>query len=97
MWASSAPRHQPRYTSNCAPRHGLISWGVSLMRQLPAPSAAAWLFDLGDLRGPWIVVLRDHERKRASDSPSTSSNSARAPTSPPPSLLSRTSPSITPG
>ena len=30
-------------------------------RQLPPPSAAAWLFDLGDLRGPWILVLRDHE------------------------------------
>jgi len=33
------------------------------MRQLPSPSAAAWLFDLGDLRGPWIVVLRDHEEE----------------------------------
>jgi hypothetical protein len=31
------------------------------MRQLPSPSAVAWLFGLGDLRGPWIVVLRDLE------------------------------------
>lgn len=31
------------------------------MRQLPSPSAAAWLFDLGSLRGPWILVLRDRE------------------------------------
>lgn len=31
------------------------------MRQLPSPSAVAWLFDLGKPRGPWIVVLRDHE------------------------------------
>jgi hypothetical protein len=34
---------------------------VSLLRQLPSPSAVAWLFDLGELRGPWIVVLRDLE------------------------------------
>jgi len=40
---------------------GLIFFRVSPVRQLPSPSAAAWLFDLGDLRGPWIVVLRDRE------------------------------------
>ena len=39
----------------------MIFCGVSLMRQLPSPSAVAWLFDLGDVRGPWVVVLRDHE------------------------------------
>jgi hypothetical protein len=49
----------PRW--NCALQHGLISWGIYAMRQLPSPSAAAWLFDLGDLRGPWILVLRDRE------------------------------------
>ena len=32
-------------------------------RQLSTPSAAAWLFDFGDTRGPWIVVLRDHEEE----------------------------------
>lgn len=31
------------------------------MRQLPSPSASARLFDLGPVRGPWIVVLRDRE------------------------------------
>lgn len=41
----------------------MISWGVSLMRQLPSPSATAWLFDLGSFRGPWIVVLRDIEEE----------------------------------
>lgn len=39
----------------------MISSAVSSMRQLPSPSAVAWLFDLGEPRGPWIVVLRDHE------------------------------------
>jgi hypothetical protein len=34
---------------------------VDTLRQLPSPSAAAWLFDLGQLRGPWMVVLRDLE------------------------------------
>ena len=42
---------------------GVLFLGVSLMRQLPSPSAVAWLFDLGDVRGPWIVVLRDHEHE----------------------------------
>jgi hypothetical protein len=28
---------------------------------LAAVRGAAWLFDLGELRGPWILVLRDHE------------------------------------
>lgn len=60
---SRATRRTSLIAINCAPRHGLFSWGVSLMRQLPSPSAAAWLFDLGDLRGPWIVVLRDHEEE----------------------------------
>lgn len=46
----------------------MISSGVyvrrqEIVRQLPSPSAAAWLFDLGDLRGPWVVVLRDHEEE----------------------------------
>jgi hypothetical protein len=31
------------------------------MRQLPSPSAVAWLFNLGSRGGPWIVVLRDVE------------------------------------
>lgn len=48
---------------NCACGFRLISWGVSLMRQLPSPSAVAWLFDLGTLSGPWIVVLRDVEEE----------------------------------
>lgn len=47
--------------SNCASTSRLISWGVSPMRQVPPPSASAWLFDLGSLRGPWILVLRDLE------------------------------------
>lgn len=46
---------------NCATPAGLFSLGVSPVRQLPAPTASAWLFDLGDIRGPWLVVLRDHE------------------------------------
>lgn len=33
------------------------------MRQLPSPSAVAWLFDLGEVRGPWVAVLRDHEEE----------------------------------
>jgi hypothetical protein len=30
-------------------------------RQVPAPSAAGWLFDLGDQHGPSFVVLRQDE------------------------------------
>ena len=32
---------------------------IDKIRQLPSPSATAWLFDLGGHGGPWIVVLRD--------------------------------------
>lgn len=47
--------------STCVVCHELIGLGVYMQRQLPTPSGAAWLFDLGELRGPWILVLRDHE------------------------------------
>ena len=30
-------------------------------RQVPAPSAPAWLFDLSERRGPSFAVLRRHE------------------------------------
>ena len=34
-------------------------WGnVDAARQVPPPSGAAWLIDLGDVRGPLLVVLR---------------------------------------
>lgn len=31
------------------------------MRQLHSQIGNAWLYDLGDLRGPWLLVLRDRE------------------------------------
>lgn len=52
---------QPPSAGNCAATVDVIFSWVSLMRQLPSPSAMGWLFDLGDLRGPWILVLRDRE------------------------------------
>ena len=49
------------HAGSCAAGSALVFFGVSPMRQLPSPSAAAWLFDLGLAGGPWIVVLRDRE------------------------------------
>jgi hypothetical protein len=34
---------------------------IDTTRQVPAPSAAGWLFDLRDHRGPAFVVLREDE------------------------------------
>jgi hypothetical protein len=34
---------------------------IDTTRQVPAPSAAGWLFDLGDQHGPAFVVLRQDE------------------------------------
>jgi len=66
---TTVPVYEPAPTpnaGNCGETIGLLSSGIYAcrqvsMRQLPSPSAVAWLFDLGDTRGPWIVVLRDHE------------------------------------
>jgi hypothetical protein len=48
-------------TSTCGQPDGVIFSGVSAMvnepRQLPAPSATAWLIDLAEVGGPSYVVL----------------------------------------
>jgi hypothetical protein len=42
-------------------RPGFFVKMINNERQVPAPSAAGWLFDLGDQRGPAFVVLRTDE------------------------------------
>lgn len=46
---------------------GLIACFFSVVidarRQVPAPSATGWLFDLTDVRGPIFAVLRGDERE----------------------------------
>jgi hypothetical protein len=45
-------------TKDCAAGSGLLFSGVYVRRQVPTPSAAAWLLDLSGSRGPLLVVLR---------------------------------------
>jgi hypothetical protein len=42
-------------------RPGFFVMMIDNERQVPAPSAAGWLFVLGDQRGPAFVVLRQDE------------------------------------
>lgn len=42
-------------------RPGFFVKMIDNERQVPAPSAAGWLFDLGDQYGPAFVVLRQDE------------------------------------
>jgi hypothetical protein len=39
---------------------------VDQTRQVPAPAAAGWLFDLSAYRGPIIVILRQDENDAVS-------------------------------
>jgi hypothetical protein len=45
-------------TQHCAAGSGLLFSGIYAMRQVPTPSAAAWLLDLTASDGPMLVVLR---------------------------------------
>jgi hypothetical protein len=45
-------------THHCAAGSGLLFSGIYAMRQVPTPSAAAWLLDLTASDGPMLVVLR---------------------------------------
>lgn len=45
-------------TQHCAAGSGLLFSGVYVSRQVPTPSAAAWLFDLTRSGGPLLLVLR---------------------------------------
>lgn len=45
-------------THHCAAGSGLLFSGVYVSRQVPTPSAAAWLLDLTASDGPMLVVLR---------------------------------------
>jgi hypothetical protein len=45
-------------TQHCAAGASLLFSGVYVRRQVPTPSAAAWLLDLTERGGPLLVVLR---------------------------------------
>ncbi len=63
---SAPPSSLAGRTHHCAAGSGLLFSGVYVSRQVPTPSAAAWLFDLTRSGGPLLVVLgRDASEARA--------------------------------